>query len=134
MIRTIAGSQRKLTEDMNLSPLQAIDRLQKLHVKFKDYWVTPPWLVLPDCYCLPAQMTVASMMDEIATHGSPIGIVGMALLPGSRRYAVLKMAFKKSRKNLETIEVSGQAAMNKLEEWARKVPDLHKAAPDKDAN
>jgi hypothetical protein len=101
-----------------------------MHAKFPEQWVTPPWLVLPDCYCLPANMAVANMLEDISKHGEPIGIVGMALLPGSKRYAVLKMAFKKDRKSLEMIEVSGQAAMDKIVEWSRKVPNLHGGAKE----
>jgi hypothetical protein len=107
----VAGASRKLDEDLNLSPLQAIDRLQKLHEKFREQWIGPsPWLVLEDCYVLPPNMPVAKMLEEMTTHGRPIGIVGMALLKLSKRYAVLRMMFLKDTKSRKTIETSAKAA------------------------
>ena len=125
LIRTIAGAQRRLDEDLNMSPLQAIDRLQKLNVKFRDQWIDAPWLVLADCFCLPAAMPVAKMLEEISTHGEPIGIVGMALLKTTQRYAVLKMMFRKDDKNRKTVEKSATAATDVLLERIRRVRNLY---------
>jgi hypothetical protein len=113
LIRTVAGATRKLDEDLKLSPLQAIDRLQKLHAKFREQWIGPsPWLVLEDCYVLPPNLPVEKMLEEIAAHGQPIGMVGMAFLKFSKRYAVLQMSFRsrKDEKSRKTIERSAKAA------------------------
>jgi hypothetical protein len=122
LIRTIAGSSRKLDEDLTLSPLQAIDRLLKLADRFRDQWIPPaPWLVLEDGYPLPATMPVADMLTEIERHGAPIGIVGAALLKLSKRYSILKMMFRKDERTRKTIEVSAQAALEDLNRRIRAV-------------
>jgi len=115
LIRTVAGATRKLDEDLNLSPLQAIDRLQKLHERFHEHWIRPsPWLVLEDCWTLPASMPVAKMLEDIQTHGKPIGIVGAAWLESVQRDVVLRMSFRRDEKSRKTIEISAQAAVNEV--------------------
>lgn len=132
LIRTIAGASRKLDQDLGLSPLQAIDRLQKLSEKFCEQWIRPsPWLVLEDCWTLPASMPVAKMLDDIEKHGKPIGIVGMCLLKHSQRYAVLKMLFRKDEKSRKTVQESERVAMEHLIAYVRHVPDLNEGAKDR---
>lgn len=87
---------------MNLSPLQAIDRLQKIAVEFRESWIgDSPWLVLEDGHALPATVPVAKMLEEFEKHGAAVGICGFAILKQSARFAVLKMAFKKDTKALD---------------------------------
>ena len=119
LIRTIAGASRKLDQDLTLSPLQAIDRVQKLSEKFRGFWIGYPWLVLEDCYTIPAHMPVQKMLEEIAAHGGPVGIVGMALLPATRRYAVMQMMFRKDEKSRKTVQRSAQTAWDILSEKMR---------------
>ena len=111
LIRTIAGAARPLDEDLNLSPLQAIDRLQKFSEKFRELWLYySPWLVLKDGWTLAAQMPVQDMLADIKTHGEPVGIVGIAELTFSKRDAVLRLYFRKDKKSRETVDASaGQA-------------------------
>lgn len=116
LVRTIAVAARPLKSDMNLSPLQAIDRLQKLHAKFQEHWISPPWLVLSDCYTLPANMPVAKMLEEISRHGQPIGIVGVVQLKATLRYSVLQMTFRKDKESRNMVAISAQAALNKVNE------------------
>jgi hypothetical protein len=133
LIRTIAGSSRKLDEDIHMSPLQAIDRLQKLHEKFREQWIGPsPWLVLEDCYVLPPNMPVAKMLEEMATHGQPIGMVGMAFLKFSKRYAVLQMLFRSRNdvKSRKTIERSVKAAESLLVNQIQQIDVLKSGKAD----
>ena len=70
-IRTVAGAVRPLDEDLHLSELEAIDRLQKLSEKFNTLWLKgSPWLVLEDCWTLPANMPVAKCWRISAHTGS----------------------------------------------------------------
>jgi len=109
-----------------LSPLQAIDRLQRLRNQFHEQWIGPsPWLVLEDCFTLPATMPVQKMLEEIEEHGQPIGIVGMALLTESNRHAVLQMLFRKDDKSRKTVERSTQAARRKLLEAVMSIDVLN---------
>jgi hypothetical protein len=126
LIRTIAGASRKLDEDLNLSPLQTIDRVQKLNTQFQEYWVGHPWLVLEDCYTLPAHMPVAKMLEEINRHGVPVGIVGIALLT-KKRYSVFRMMFRKDEKSRKTVERSADAADAMVSEHIRDLKNLHEA-------
>jgi|SRR6185312_2154122 len=130
LIRTIAGASRKLDEDIKLSPLQAIDRLQKLDAKFRAQWISFPWLVLSDCYTIAANMPVPQMLTEIERHGAPIGIVGMCLLKHSQRYAVLTMMFRKDEKSRKTVQKSAQAAMEHLTGHVRNIR-LHEGMNEK---
>jgi len=125
LIRTMAGASRPLDADLPLSPLQAIDRLQKFDIKFRECWVGWPWLVLEDRYTLPANMPVHKMLDEIEAHGNPIGIVGLALLPRSKRYAVLQMHFRKDEKSKKTVEHSAKVATEILAARIRQIQNLH---------
>ncbi|MCU1301522.1 MAG: hypothetical protein JWQ87_1806 [Candidatus Sulfotelmatobacter sp.] len=109
LIRTIAGASRRLDRDLTLSPLQAIDRLQKFNVKFQKYWLAAPWLVLEDSYVLPAPMPVAAMLEKIGKHGQPIGIVGVAQVT-KQQDSVLVMHFRKDDRNRKRVEDSAQAA------------------------
>lgn len=132
LVRTIAGASRRLREDLALSPLQAIDRLQKLSEKFREQWIGPsPWLVLEDCWTLPASVPVPKMLEAMERHGQPIGIVGMCLLKYSQRYAVLKLMFRKDEKSRKTVGESEQAAMERLIAYVRQVPNLNEGAKDK---
>jgi len=125
----IAGAQRELKEDLDLSPLQAIDRLQKLHARFKDEWISAPWIVLPDVYCIPATMQVPEMLKAIEEHGEPCGIVGMALLSdGSAR--LLKIPFKKDSKSRKAVNSSGDAAWEIYLKRARQINDIFKGKLD----
>jgi hypothetical protein len=131
LIRTIAGASRKLDEDLTLSPLQAIDRLQKIAAKFQAFWVGQPWLVLEAeadgrSFTIPAHMPVPKMLDEIAAHGAPVGLVGMALLPATRRYAVMQMMFRKDEKSRKAVERSAKAAWDILSETMKQIEDLTK--------
>lgn len=128
LIRTIAGASRRLDEDLDLSPLQAIDRLQKLDAKFREQWIDVPQLVLGDGHTLPANMPVPQMLTEIAEHGIPIGIVGTALLKSTQRYTVLRMMFRKDEKSWKTVEASAQAAMDRLTERIRRIQNLYERA------
>lgn len=122
LIRTIAGAQRPLDEDLNLTSLKAIDKLQNLNEKFREQWIHPsPWLVLEDCWVLPANMPVAKMLEDIEQHGKPIGIVGAALLKFSNKYAILRMMFRKDEKSRKTIDASAQAALDDLNRRIRAV-------------
>jgi hypothetical protein len=113
LVRTIAGAGRPLDKDIEISPLQAIDRLQKLSATFREQWVYPsPWIVLEDCWTLPASMPVAKMLEDIDKHGKPIGIIGVAWLESIQRDAILRMPFRRDAKSRETLEVSAQAAIN----------------------
>jgi len=134
LIRTVAGASRKLDEDLNLSSLQAIDRLQKLNVKFREHWIAFPWLVLEDCFTLPAQMPIPKMLEEIAAHGNPVGIVGVALLKTTQRYTVLRQMFRKDEKSRKTVERSAQAAADIFTERVRRIQNLHERAKNEDSN
>lgn len=112
LIRTIAGASRKLDEDLGLSPLQAIDRLLKINAKFKGLWIRFPWLVLENGQPLAANMPVPQMLAEIAKHGEPIGIAGVALLQEAKRYTTLKMLFRKDEKSHESVEKSAESTLN----------------------
>jgi hypothetical protein len=124
--RTIASASRKLEKDINLTPLKAIDRLQQLSNDFRDQWIGPsPWLVLEDCYCLPAKMPVQKMLEEMETHGAAIGIVGMALLKETSRHAVLRMLFRKDARSKQTVERSFQTAQRILLDAVMKIDVLN---------
>jgi hypothetical protein len=116
LTRMVAASSRKVKEDVTVSTLEAIDRLQKLSIRFHAQWLYPsPWLVLEDCWTVPASMPVPKMLEDIAKHGAPIGIVGMAHLKHSNRDAVLKINFRKDAASQKTVEVSAEGAANLLE-------------------
>ena len=120
LIRTIAGASRPLDEDMEVTELQAIDRLQKLYAKFQEHWIRPPWLVLEDCYTLPVNLSVAEMLEQMSKHGKPIAIVGPVLLPGKRKIDALRLMFRSDKKSQQTAEVSAQAAVNDVMERIRR--------------
>ena len=125
LIRLIAGAQRELKENLDLSPLQAIDRLQKLHMRFQGDWVGSPWLVLPDVYCLPATMPVPEMLEAIKEHGVPCGIVGLALLSdGTARVA--KVPFRKDDKSRKALNKSADTAWEMYLKRAREIDELFK--------
>jgi hypothetical protein len=126
LVRTIAGASRKLDEDLNLSPLQTIDRVQKLNTQFQQYWVGSPWLVLEDGHPLPANMPVAEMLEEISRRGVPVGIVGVALLT-KKRYSVFRMMFRKDEKSRNAVERSAKDADSKMNEHIRSLKNLHEA-------
>jgi len=107
LIRTIAGASRPLREDLDLSNLQAIDRLQKLNTQFEKHWLAPPFLVLTDGYRLPAPMPVGRMLEEIEAHGRPVGIVGAARIT-SRRDGVFQMMFRADATSKKMVETSAQ--------------------------
>ena len=109
LIRTAAGASRGLSEDLNLTDLQAIDRLRTLDTKFREHWIGHPWLVLADCYVLPAPMPVDKMLAEIATHGKPVGIVGAGLL-STLRVTVFTMHFCKDKESRAMVERSAKEA------------------------
>jgi hypothetical protein len=124
LIRTIAGASRKLDQDLELSPLQAIDRLLKMNVNFKELWVHFPWLVLEHGQHLAANMPVPQMLAEIEKHGEPIGLAGVALLQTTQRYTALKMMFRKDEKSRKTVEKSAEVALDVLTRRIRRMQEL----------
>jgi hypothetical protein len=127
----IARAERELEKDLGLSELQAIDRVQKLHRRFEHQWIGAPWLVLPDTYCCSATMPVHQMLESIAEHGQPCGIVGLALLPHTKykakspTYRVLKMFFRKSKECRAAVNLSADTATDKFLDATAKIRDLH---------
>jgi hypothetical protein len=115
LIRTISGSLRPLDKDLKLTRLQAIDRVQRLHEKFQEYWLYPPWLVLPDGHFLVATMPVERMLAEIEKHGHPIGIVGPAQIT-MEQDSILVMHFRKDSRSRKTVEASAQEAKALVDE------------------
>ena len=118
LIRKIAGASRPLDKDLNLSALQAIDRLQKLDEQFAPLWWKHPFLVLEDSFTLPAPMPVSNMLAQIEAHGQPIGVVGVAVL-STRKWIVLKQMFRKDAKAVETVEGSAAVAVSIFEDSLR---------------
>ena len=113
LVRTIAVAARPLEEDINLSPLQAIDQLLTLRDKFQSLWVRgAPWLVLEDYWTIPASMPIPKMLEDMSEHGKPVGIVGGAQIDSGRRDVVFKRFFRKDKKSREPVEVSAQAVEN----------------------
>lgn len=119
LLKTIAGASRPLDKDLNLSGLQAIDRLQKTQARFREQWIGPsPWLVLADGWTIP-NAPVEEMLKAMGKHGDPVGMVGIAWLTHSKRVAILQMLFR-SKANKKSNEMVRQSA----EEALRRLPDL----------
>jgi len=121
LMRTIAGAARPLEEDLKISRLQAIDRLQKLQEKFQEQWIGPsPWLVLEDGWTIP-NAPVDKMLKAMDKHGDPVGMVGIAFLTHSKRVGILQMLFRgKADKQ------SSKAVRESAEEALRRLPGLIK--------
>lgn len=109
LIRTFAGSARRLDEDLNLTHLQAIVRLHKLDADFAGHWYGHPWLVLADGFCLPADMPVPKMLDSIEAHGRPVGIAGVAQIT-ARQDRVLALNFCKDAASRKRVADSQKEA------------------------
>jgi hypothetical protein len=125
LVRTMASASRTLNEDLDLSPLQAIDRVQKLDTKFAEHWYGHPWLVLQDGYTLPAHMPVAKMLEEIGKHGRAIGIVGVAQIT-TRQDSVFAMNFCKDAVSRKMVENSRKQAAELLEKANKRAAELNK--------
>jgi len=126
LIRTIAGATRPLDEDLKLSRLQAIDRLQKLQEKFREQWVGPsPWLVLADGWTIP-NAPVDKMLKAMDKHGDPVGMVGIAWLTHSKRMGILQMLFrsKADKKSNEMVRQSAEEALRRLPDLIRQINPL----------
>ena len=80
---------------MGLTRLGAIDRMRKLHAKFREQWIgASPCLVLADGYMLWPSVTVDNMLAKMDEHGDPVGMVGIAWLAHSKRVGILQMVFR----------------------------------------
>jgi hypothetical protein len=130
LIRTIAGSSRKLGDNLNLSPLQAIDRLLKMNAKFRELWIQFPWLVLKDGQRLAANMPVPQMLSEIAKHGDPIGIAGVALLQETKRYTTLKMMFRNDENSRAKVDKSADTVLEVVMRRSRYMQELWDGVKD----
>lgn len=136
LIRLIAGSQRELKADMDLSPLQCIDRLQKLYERFRNEWAGSPWIVLPGGDTrkdgegvLPATMPIPEMLEAIKEYGAPCGIVGLAVLSdGSAR--LLKMFFRKDEKCRKAVNHSANTAWEIFQTRARQINPIFDSAKE----
>jgi len=127
LIRTIAGASRPLDEDLNLSPLQAIDRLQKLRAKFHDQWIGPsPWLVLADGWTMPHYAGIEKILEKMREHGDAVGMVGIAWLPTAQRIGILEMLFrsKADKKAIKMVKQSAEEAKRRLPELIRQLDPL----------
>ena len=108
LIKVMAVAGRPLEKDMQLSRLQAIDRLQKLQERFKDLWIgQSPWLVL-NGYCCP-NVAVEKMLAKMDEYSDPVGMIGVAYLPHSRKIGILKMLFR-ARADTQARELVERAA------------------------
>lgn len=126
LIRTIAGSARPLDEDLKLTRLGAIDRLQKTHEKFREQWIGPsPWLVLEDGWTIP-NAPVEKMLKAMDKHGEPVGMVGIAWLTHSKRVGILQMLFrsKADAKAAKAVKESAEEALRRLPGLIRQIDPL----------
>lgn len=131
LLKTIAGASRPLDEDLNLSKLQAIDRLQKLQERFRDLWIGPsPWLVL-DGYALP-NAPVDEMLKKMDEHGDAVGMVGIAFLPNSGKIAVLRMLFrsKANARAQQLVERAAAEAVRRLPALMRQLDPLRESGAE----
>jgi hypothetical protein len=120
LLKTIAGASRPLGEDLGLSELQAIDRLQKLQAKFRDQWIgQSPCLVLRDAWILP-NGPIPKMLHAMEKHGEPVGMVGIAWLTHSKKIGILQMLFK-SKADKEAQRAVKKAAEEALIAWQNHV-------------
>jgi hypothetical protein len=130
LVRMMASAKRGIYKP--LSTLQKIDRLQKLHRKFEGDWIGSPWLVCPDVFCIPATMPVPEMLDAIAQHGEPCGIVGAALLHESTppKFHVLSLHFNVKGECRKAVEASEKATWKKYIQATQQIRELHKGGGD----
>ena len=106
-----------------MSRLQAIDRLQKLQERFRDLWIGPsPWLVL-NGYALP-NVAVEEMLKKMDEYGDPVGMIGAAFLPHSKRIGILKMMFrgKADARARQLVEKAADALEKNLPGLIRPLP------------
>lgn len=125
LVRTVAAASRKLTKDLPLTHLQAIDRLRTLHKKFESQWYGTPWLLLEDRFVLPASVPIAQMLEEIPQHGEPIGICGVAQVT-PRQDVILVMPFRKDERSRKALEASAQAAKALVDKANEQVEQMRK--------
>jgi hypothetical protein len=132
LVRMIASSKRELTKDQPLDDLQKISRLQKVYKGFEGDWISPPWLVCPDVYVIPATMPVPEMLEAIEKHGSPCGIVGGALFSEATatKFHVLKIHFMSKGECRAAVDASEQATWKKYTEATRQMRQLLKGGGD----
>lgn len=117
LLKTIAVASRPLQNDMNLSRLETIDRLQKLHAKFREQWIGPsPWLVLEDGWTMPHYAKVETILSKMHEHGDAVGMVGIAWMPTAKRIGILQMLFRKKadKKSSATVRASAEEALRRL--------------------
>ena len=120
LIKTIARASRPLDEDLDLSKLQAVDKVQKLHERFREQWIGPsPWLVLEDGWTMPHYAPVEKTLSAMEKHGDAVGMVGIAWLPTAKRIGILQMLFRR-KANKHASEMVRQSA----EEAMRRLPGL----------
>ena len=120
LIRTIAGAARPLAEDLKLSRLEAIDKLQKLQEKFREQWIgQSPFFVLKDGWRLPYG-PIDRMLKTMDGHGDPVGMVGLAWLAHSKRVGVLQMLFRAKADKSAIGEVK-KAADDAAQAWQEHV-------------
>jgi hypothetical protein len=128
----IASSKRELIKDQPLSDLQKIDRVQKVYKGFEGEWISPPWLVCPDVYVIPATMPVPEMLEAIKKHGSPCGIVGGALFsgPAETKFHVLAIHFMSKGACRKAVEQSEKDTWKKYIDATRQIRDVLKGKVD----
>ena len=123
LIRTIAGAARPLEEDLKLSRLQTIDKLQKLQEKFREQWIgQSPCLVLKDAWILP-NGPIDKMLKAMDKHGDPVGMVGIAWLTQSKRVGILQMLFrsKADKDAIKAVKKAADEALIALQDYVKQV-------------
>lgn len=120
LLKTIAGASRPLDEDLELTPLQAIDRLQTLHKKFREQWIGPsPWLVLKNGWTMAHYEPVEKILQAMEKNGEAVGMVGIAWLPTAKRIGILQMLFRR-----KADKHAGEMVRQSAEEAMRRLPGL----------
>lgn len=124
MASQLSASFRPRERDTALTTHQKIDRLISLYLDFPDVWAAAPWLVLADGWTVQATAAVPVIMQQIAGHGEPIGLVGVAVI-SARRWTCYRQYFttdgasralvEKSAVEAEKTFIRAMQAINPLE-------------------
>jgi hypothetical protein len=105
----LSASFRPRERDTELTTHQKIDRLISLYLEFPDVWAAAPWLVLTDGWTVQAFTAVPGILQQIAAHGEPIGLVGLAVI-SARRWTCYRQHFKTDKKSRALVEKSATEA------------------------
>lgn len=111
LLKFMASAARPLKRDVNVTPLGAVDIMQKIQRKYARHWWAL-WIVTAKGTQVLSTVALNDAIHRIEEGGGAVGIVGIAVI--ARTFTFLKKPLKVGKEVSKILDKSGDAAADRF--------------------